>query len=123
MKRWSVYAGISTVLVGVSALLVGLGFRQPDRAAVWVGLSAAWLVQLAAFAILLAATRRRPKLVVAGWTAGTILRMAVIGLAAWLTLGGALDLPPEPTLVALVAALFALLVLEPVVFRYRYGTR
>lgn len=104
-------------------MLVGLGFRPPDRVAVWVGLSAAWLVQLAAFAILLAATRRRPKLVVAGWTAGTILRMAVIGLAAWLTLGGAVDLAPEPTLVALVAALFALLVLEPVVFRYHYGTR
>lgn len=114
---------ISGVLVGLSAVLIKFAVPPPARFGVWAGLASAWLVQIAAFALLLAATRRRPTLVVAGWTLGTLLRMAVITAAAWLTLRGVLDLPPEPTLVALVTATFALLLLEPVVFRYRYGTR
>jgi hypothetical protein len=86
-------------------------------------LVAAWLVQAAAFAILIAATRRRAQLVVAGWTAGTFLRLLVIGLLAWLTLGGTLSLPAEPTLLSLVIAIFGLLLLEPVVFRHNLGVR
>jgi hypothetical protein len=123
VRRWAVYAGISAVLVGASALMIGYAFQAADRLAIWAGLAVAWLVQAAAFGILLATVRRRPKLVMAGWTAGTILRLAVVGLAAWLTLSGELALPAEPTLLALVAALFVLLLLEPVVFRYRYGAR
>ncbi len=123
MRRWAVYAGISAVLVGASALLIGYAFQAADRLAIWAGLAVAWLVQAAAFGILLATVRRRPKLIVAGWTAGAILRLAAVGLAAWLTLGGVLALPAEPTLLALVAALFILLLLEPVVFRYRYEAR
>ncbi len=123
MRRWAVYAVISAVLVGASALLIGYAFQAADRLAIWTGLVVAWLVQAAAFGILLATVRRRPKLIVAGWTAGAILRLAAVGLAAWLTLGEVLALPAEPTLLALVAALFILLLLEPVVFRYRYEAR
>jgi hypothetical protein len=88
-----------------------------------LGLAAAWLVQALAFAILIAVTGRRARLVLAGWTAGTVLRLATLGLLAWLTLGGVVGLPAAPTLVSLIAALFALLLLEPVVFRYRFGAR
>lgn len=104
-------------------MLIGYAFQAADRLAIWTGLVVAWLVQAAAFGILLATAKRRPKLVVAGWTAGAILRLAAVGLAAWLTLGEVLALPAEPTLLALVAALFILLLLEPVVFRYRYEAR
>jgi hypothetical protein len=110
-------------LVGASALTIGYAFQAAERLAIWAGLAVAWLVQAAAFGILLVMVRRRPKLVLAGWTAGTLLRLAAVGLAAWLTLSGVLALPAEPTLLALVAALFVLLLLEPVVFRYRYGAR
>ncbi|MGD8699800.1 MAG: hypothetical protein PVJ43_10945 [Gemmatimonadales bacterium] len=123
MRRWAVYAGISAILVAGSALMIGFAFQATERLAIWAGLAVAWLVQAAAFGILLVTVRRRPKLVVAGWTAGTFLRLAAVGLAAWLTLSGVLALPAEPTLLALVAALFVLLLLEPVVFRYRYGAR
>jgi hypothetical protein len=101
VRGWVLYAAISALLVGLSASVVG------------------WLVQLAAFALLLAAAGRRADLVVAGWTAGTVLRLVVLGLLAWLSLGGVLGLPAEPTLLALVFGLFALLLLEAAVFRRR----
>ncbi|NIR45020.1 MAG: hypothetical protein GWN99_11625, partial [Gemmatimonadetes bacterium] len=47
----------------LSALLIGLEFEPPARDGIWAGIAVAWLVQAAAFAILLAATARRAKLV------------------------------------------------------------
>lgn len=123
MRRWALYAAISALLVGFSALVVGIVFEAQVRLGIWAGLGSAWLVQLAAFAILVAAAGRRAKLVVAGWTAGTVLRLLVLGLLAWLSLGGMLGLPAEPTLLALVSGLFALLLLESAVFRHRLGAR
>jgi len=46
-----------------------------------------------------------------------------LGLLAWLSLGGNLGLPAEPTLLALAFGLFALLLLESAVFRHRLGAR
>jgi len=123
VKKWAIYAVASALLVGVPALLISLVFEPPARFGIWAGSAAAWLVQALAFAVLIAATQRQAKLVLAGWTVGTLLRLAGVGILAWLTLGGILGLPAEPTLVALVVALFALLLLEPVVFHYRYGAR
>lgn len=123
MKKWAIYAVTSALLVGVPALLISLMFEPPARFGIWAGSASAWLVQALAFALLIVATEHRAKLVFAGWTAGTMLRLVGVGVLAWLTLGGILGLPAEPTLVALVVALFALLLLEPVVFHYRYGAR
>ena len=121
MTRWAIYAGISALFVGLAAVLIAFVFEPPELTGVWAGLALAWLVQAVAFAVLLATTARRAKFVVAGWTVGTFLRLGSLAAIAWLTLGGILGLPAAPTLVALVAALFALLLLEPVVFRYRLG--
>ena len=52
----------------------------------------------------------------AGWTAGTLLRLAAIVLLAWLTIADVWKLPAEPTLIALATAIFGLLLLEPVIF-------
>jgi hypothetical protein len=123
VKRWTIYAGTSALLLGLSALLIGFEFEPPARHGIWAGLAAAWVVQAAAFAILIAATGRRAKLVLAGWSAGTFLRLLVIGLLAWLTLGGTLGIPAEPTLISMVIAIFGLLLLEPIVFRYNPGVR
>ncbi|MEE9133361.1 MAG: hypothetical protein V3U13_07355 [Gemmatimonadota bacterium] len=121
MKKWAIYAGTSALLVSFSALLIGFTFEPPARLGIWAGLASAWLVQAVAFAALVAAAARRDKLIVAGWTVGTVLRLAALGLLAWLTLGGITGLPAEPTLIALALALFALLLLEPIVFRYGFG--
>jgi len=123
VRRWTLYAGISALLVGFSALFVGFLFDTQVRLGIWAGLGSAWLVQLVAFAILVAAARPRAKLVLAGWTAGTVLRLVVLGLLGWLSLGGTLGLPAEATMLALAFGLFALLLLEPVVFRHRLGAR
>ena len=123
LDRWAVYAGASALLVSVSAVATGLVFESRVRSGIWAGLGVAWLVQLAAFAALIAATNRNDKYVLAGWSLGTFLRLAVVGLLAWLTLAGIWPLPAEPTLVALVLALFALLLLEPVFFRHRFETQ
>jgi hypothetical protein len=123
VKRWIIYAGTSALFIGLSALLIGILSEPPARYGLWAGLAAAWLVQAAAFAILIAATSRRAQLVLAGWTAGTFLRLIVVGTLGWLTLGGMLEIPAEPTLISLVIAIFGLLLLEPVVFRYNLGVR
>lgn len=115
------YAGASGVLVVVAALLAGLAFEPPARTGIWSALAAAWLVQALAFGVLLAMARRRATLVVAGWTVGIFLRLGALAAVAWLTLAGVLALPAEATLLALVVALFILLLLEPVFFRYRVG--
>lgn len=81
-------------------------------------MAAAWLAQALAFALLLAGTARWRRGVLAGWTAGTLVRLATLAGLAWLSLGGVWSLPLEPMLIALVAGLFVLLVLETVVFRY-----
>ncbi|UCF19603.1 MAG: hypothetical protein JSU87_17075 [Gemmatimonadota bacterium] len=123
MKRWSIYVGTTALLVGLPAVAIGLAFQPPVRSGIWAGLSVAWLVQAVAFAILLAAARRRAQLIVAGWTAGTLLRLGALGAVAWLCLGGRVAVPAEPTLLALVSSLFALLLMEPVVFRLEFRTR
>lgn len=117
MKRWAIYAGISALLVGLSALIVGFWLDGPIRLGVWAGLGVAWLVQLGAFAMLLAATLKRPSFVVVGWTAGTFLRLGAVALVAWLSLAEVWGLPAAPTLLAMVSGLFVLLLLEPLVFR------
>jgi len=123
VKRWVIYTATSALLVCLSAVLIGVMVEPPTRSGIWAGLGSAWLVQAAAFGILVAAAGRHAKHVAAGWTLGTVLRLGALGAMAWLSLGGRLGLPAEPTLLALVISLFALLLLEPVVFRYRLGTR
>jgi hypothetical protein len=123
VKRWAIYAGSAALLVGLFAVSVGFMFEPPVRQGIWLGLAAAWLVQVVAFAVLLVATRRQAKNVVAGWTLGTFIRLATLTALAWLTLSEVWAFPPEPTLIALVGGLFALLLLEPVFYRYRFEAR
>jgi fatty acid desaturase len=122
VKRWSIYAGLSATLVA-TASAIGFMFEPPARGGIWLGLGSAWAVQALAFGVLIAVTSRRAQHVMAGWTVGTFLRLAALALLAWLTLGGVVDLPAAPTLMSLIAALFVLLLLEPVVFRYRIEAR
>lgn len=109
--------------MGASAILVSFAFEPELRLGIWTGLAAAWVAQLAAFGALLAAARREARLLVAGWSAGTVARLAAIAGLAGLILGGVVALPIAPTLIALVAALFVLLLLEPAIFRYGFAGR
>ena len=117
MRKWLIYAALSAVLVIGAGAVTSIWLSDQARWGVWTGLGAAWIVQAGAFAALLFAAHRRPRLIIAGWTAGTFLRVATLGILAWLTLGGIWALPPKPTLIALVSGIFVLLLLEPVIFR------
>jgi hypothetical protein len=122
LTRWAIYALASALLVGACSLLAGPWFEPAVRRAIWVAVAVAWVVQAVAFAVLCAVTARRARLVLVGWTAGSLLRLAALALVAWLSLAGIWSLPAAPTLLALVIALFALLLLEPVFFRQRTST-
>lgn len=117
MNRWSIYAGASTLLIGLSALIIFLLFDSEVRVGILTGLASAWLVQLGAFGVLLSTARRDTRRFLAGWTLGFIVRFASVGALAWLTLAGPLRLPAAPTLFALAVGLYVLLLLEPAIFR------
>ena len=121
MKRWLIYAAISAFLVSSAALITSIWFETQARRGIWAGLGAAWLVQVAAFAMLIWITGRWATRVVVGWTVGTLLRLTALGVVAWLSLGEIWSLPAEPTLLALVTGIFVLLLLEPVVFKRGQG--
>ncbi len=115
MKYVSMYAltaALAVALVaGVLALLLP---GEAARAIAWMGMLA-WVVQVGTFAPLFAA-RRRGNAFFAALGGGTVVRLAVLGVAAWaLWRSGAL--PLAPALLALAGFLFLLLLLEPVFFR------
>lgn len=109
--------------MGLAASCIHFFFESETRLGIWVGLAAAWTAQLLAFAALLAAARRRARLILAGWAAGMFLRLLVVGGLAGLTLAGIVALPAEPVLLTVALALFVLMLLEPVVYHYHLGVR
>jgi hypothetical protein len=110
VKRWLRYAATSGVLVAVGVGLASLLARQYSGAFLLAGVLAL-AVQMAAFGALVWAADR-PTLFLAAWAGGMVLRLGmVIGLGVWLTNGG--PFAPLPTLLAGVAILFALALLEP----------
>lgn len=100
------------VLVG-ALLWPWLG--APGRTGLVVAGVVAWGVQVPAFAALVA-TRSRTNHFLAAWGTGTVLRMAVVLLAA-LAVARMPGLAPMPTLLGLAGFFFGLLLLEPVFFR------
>lgn len=110
---WYALAGAGAVALVCAGL--GLLLRPEALAAVaWMG-ALAWAVQVALFAPLLAARRRRGAFL-AAWGGGTVARFAVLGAAAW-WVWHSRALPLAPSLLSLVSFLFLLLLLEPVFFR------
>ncbi len=122
MKTWLLYGGSSALLVGLGGTAANL--LEPSAAsAVWVGLGLAWMVQILAFAILLGVVSWRPRLIVAGWTAGTFIRLLALSLIAWLSLSRNWAFPADTTLIATVVGFFGLLLLEPVMFHVYLRSR
>jgi hypothetical protein len=108
---------LTLAVAGVATLLL-----PPDgHGAVWFAAGLAYLLQVAAFAALVA-VRQRHDLFLLGYLGGLVMRFGAVG-AVYLWLRRSPVLPLETTLVGLVAFLFILLMLEPVFLRRGLQTR
>jgi CHASE2 domain-containing sensor protein len=121
VRALGLYAAASLGVVAVGAGLAALLLEPATARAVWFAGGIAWVVQVAAFAGMLA-VRGRNELFLMGWLLGLALRFMAVGLVAfWLTRDPVL--PLAPALLSLVAFVFVLLLLEPMFLRRGLQTR
>ena len=115
MRAVAGYALTGGVLVAAVAAALGAILAPAAGVAVWWAAGLAFVVQVVAFAALVA-VRRRGMSFLAAWGGGMLMRLAVVLFAGvWLTRAAALE--PAPLLLSLAGFLFVLLLLEPVFFR------
>ena len=115
MSREARYAGVGAV--GVLAVIVVLWpfLDAASRTGVLIAAAVALPVQWVSFTALMR-FRGKPNSFLGAWVGGAVLRMAVMGLVAFLAVSrGAEGL--IALLLALTGFLFALLLLEPVYFK------
>jgi hypothetical protein len=121
LRAWLLYAAVAAAMTlagaGIGTLLVEPG----SAGAVWFAAGLAYVLQLLAFAALVA-VRERHELFLLGWGVGVALRFGAVGVVAfWLTRDPVF--PPRPALVSLVFFVFMLLLLEPLFLRRGVQTR
>jgi hypothetical protein len=115
VRAWVSYA-LAAAAAGLGlAVVLALLVWPAARSAVWSVAAMAYVVQLVAFAVLLAA-RANPNRFLLAWAGGTVLRLSLLaGLAVWLWVTGVE--PRTPWLLGLAGMLFLLMLLEPVFLR------
>ncbi len=114
-RAWRSYAAASLALVLGLVVAGVLVVDAGARPGLLVAAGAAWVLQLAAFAGLLA-VRDRPELFLLGFVGGMLLRLGmVVGAGLWLRATALF--PPLPTMIGFVTFLFGLLLLEAVYVR------
>ncbi len=115
MKAGAYFAAATAGLIAVSWLLLRLGFNSPaDGNALLMSAAAAWVVQIATFAIARRAAHRN---LMVGWAIGTVLRLLALALYAFLV-APALGLPRSAALVSLVTFFFVSMLVEPLLLAY-----
>jgi hypothetical protein len=115
VRTWLAYAATSFVVTLLGAGIATLLVSEPARPAVWFAAVLAWLLQLAAFAALVAA-RGRDQLFMLAWLGGLAARFVAVGVVAyWLARDPVLS--REAALLSLVAFVFVLLLMEPLYLR------
>lgn len=109
------YAVVGTSVV-LGALLLSWPFLDPaGRRGVGIAAAVALPLQVVSFSALLR-LRTHMKGFLMAWVGGTVLRMGAIGIVAFVVVrSGSEGL--VPTLLALAAFFFGLLLLEPIYFR------
>lgn len=112
MRRTASYALAGLVLLTVTTGALWAWLSPEGRRGILVAAGIAWGVQVVAFGLLVM-YRHRGNRFLAAWVGGTVVRMAVVLLAAWVVMRES-GLAPAPTLLGLAGFLFALLLLEPV---------
>ena len=116
IKAWLAYAAAGfAATVAVGLVVIALTAAQ-NKSAIIVAAAIAYVLQLVAFAALLA-VREKAHLFLAGWLGGMLLRFGVVGVCLYWTTRTA-TLPTAPLVLSLVGFVFLLLLLEPVFLRW-----
>lgn len=103
---------LTAVITVVAAALAGANARR----AIVLAAAIAYVLQLVAFAILLA-VRDRAHVFMAGWLGGMLLRFGTLGVCLfWASRTSVV--PRAPLALGLVGFVFVLLLLEPVFLRW-----
>ena len=105
------YGGVGLSILLLANLVLWPFLAPPGRAGVAVAALVAFPVQMVAFFLLVRFWGRGKRFLLV-WVGGTLVRMAVILVAA-LVLTRVSGLPPAPTLLGLAGFFFGLLLLEP----------
>ncbi len=115
MKAGAYFAAATAGLIGVSWLVLRLGFHSPaDANALFTSAAVAFAVQIATFAVARRAAHRN---LMVGWGIGTVLRLLALVLYAFLV-APALGLPRSAALVSLVTFFFVSMLVEPLLLAY-----
>lgn len=112
---WSLYAGATLLIVCVVAALAPFFADSATTSAIRVAALLAYLLQLAAFALLIA-FRGQQQLFLLAWAGGMVLRFAFLGVCVVLT--RVATLPRTPLLIGYVGLVFLLVLLEPLFLRW-----
>lgn len=113
-RRIALYGAVGLALLVAATAAVWPWVDAAARRGLLVAAGVAWPVQVTAFGLLLL-HRARPRSFLAVWAGGTVLRMALIGVAAFVVTRTT-TVAVAPTLLGLAGFFFGLLLLEPVFF-------
>lgn len=120
-RSLGLYAGSGLVLLAAATTLAWPWVEADGRRGLVAAGAVAWSVQVVAFGLLLQ-HRCRPRRFLAVWAGGTLIRMAVVGVAAFAATR-ITSLATAPTLLGLAGFFFGLLLLEPLFFGGHSGER
>ena len=116
IKAWLAYAAAGLLATSLVAVVVIAVSPAQNTRAVGTAAVIAYVLQLAAFAALLA-VREKNHLFLAGWLGGMLLRFGAVGtILFWSTRSA--TMPVMPLVLSLVGFVFMLLLLEPVFLRW-----
>jgi hypothetical protein len=108
---------VAGLILVVLITIVAVSFQAgSNRRAIVIGAGLAYVVQLIAFAALLA-VRDKQHVFMAGWLVGMLLRFGALGLCLFWA-SRTQTLPAMPLALSLAGFVFLLLMLEPVFLRW-----
>ena len=114
MRRVGLYAAVAAGLIGIAAALLSLLFDTPgERRAILVSAVLAFVVQLAAFAVIGLASAAN---LMAGWGIGVLVRLLVLVAYAFLVIQ-ATGLAAGAALISLATFFFLCTLAEPLVLQ------
>jgi hypothetical protein len=116
VKSLAAYAGAALAVVAVVVAGAWALAAPPARSALWFAAGLAYVLQVGAFAGLVA-VRDRGSLFTVAWAGGMMIRfVALAAVAFWLSRSEVL--PLEPALLGLVGVMFVLVLLEAMFLRW-----